>query len=78
MKKYTIFYKSYGSDLSQPVYVDCKGIYWLGGGRVDWILTSTKAEAEAIARKVRKQRTPTNYDDGKVFVEMAKLRPWGE
>lgn len=78
MKRYTVFYKGYGSDLSQAVYVDDKENYWLGGGRCNWILTNTKTEAEAIARKVRKQRKPTNFDDGMIFVEQAKLRPWSD
>ena len=75
MKRYTVFFKSSGSEITQAVLVSDEGQFFLGGTRCKWILTKTKVEAEKIARDVRKQKSPY-FSDGDVFVEQAKLQPW--
>lgn len=77
MKKYSIFYKENGN--YYPVY-ESKGKFYLGGARVSWLLFSNKAEAERVAKLVRKQKLPF-FEKGTIKVYLAKLQEviqiWG-
>ncbi len=71
MKKYSIFYVE-GKNF-YPVYEGYEK-FWLGGSRVSWLLFHTKAEAERVARQVRKQKSPF-FERGTIIVSLARLQP---
>ena len=72
MKKYSIFYKEGGK--YYPIYLG-NGKYWLGGSRMEWLVFYKKAEAEAVAKQVRKQNSPF-FEKGTIEVHLARLQPW--
>ena len=69
MKKYSIFYTE--NSKNYPIYVQNEK-YWLGGSRCEWLVFYTKPEAERVANKVRKQKSPS-FEKGTISVHLAKL-----
>ena len=67
---HSIFYK--GDERYYPVYEDDNGKFWLGGSGCHWIIFGTKAEAEQIAKKIRKQKLPF-FEKGTIIVNRARL-----
>jgi hypothetical protein len=72
MKKYSIFYKE--NYKYYPVYIQGEK-FWLGGSRLEWLMFKKKSEAEAVAKRVRKQKSPF-FEKGTIEVHLAKLQPW--
>lgn len=72
MRKYSIFYRDGGK--YYQIYQQNEK-FWLGGSRVQWLLFHTKAEAERVAKVVRKQKSPL-FERGTIEVHLAKLQVW--